>query len=400
MSERPSPIEIYQDILRSDAVDRLYAFAVRACQVGRHDVAIEVLRRAISLNDREAEFHTLLGVALKEQGMLEEAVVSYRRALDLKPDHAEAHNNLANVLRLKGDFKPAIASYERALQCKEDYVEARYNLGNLLFDLKEVDPAEACYRLCIKHDPDDAYGARLLLAKAQKSTLPAQASVAQMRMLYDKKSDTWDRVGDYRAHILVAQELRKEELRKSVSGRRVDVLDAGCGTGLVGGQLGDLTATLSGVDISPAMLAVAQKKQTYAHLFQGDAVAFMKSHPNAYDGIVSAAMLIHFGDLEPIFTAAHGCLRDEGNFIFTLFPASGADCGRYAIAGNTDFARGGCYMHHPEYVRELATACGFELKTLRFETHECSGTDRQPVMGLLVNLRKRFVASEASAIGP
>ena len=394
MSERPSPIELYQDVLRSDAVDQLYAFAVRAYQVGRHDIAIEVLHRAISLNDREAGFHTLLGVALKEQGRLDEAVVSYRRALDLKPDHAEAHNNLANVLRLKGDFKLAIASYERALRCKEDYVEARYNLGNLLFDLQEVDAAEACYRLCIQYDPDDAYGARLLLAKAQKGTLPAQASVAQMRMLYDKKSDTWDRVGDYRAHILVA-----EELRKSVSGRRVDVLDAGCGTGLVGEQLKDLTAALTGVDISPAMLAVAQKKQTYAHLFQGDAVAFMKSHPNSYDGIVSAAMLIHFGDLEPIFTAAHGCLRGDGNFIFTLFPASGADCRRYAISSNTDFARGGCYIHRPEYARELATACGFELQTLRLETHECSGADRQPVMGLLVSLRKRFGTSEVPSIG-
>ena len=394
MSERPSAIELYRDLLRSDAVDQLYAFAVRAYQVGRHDVAIEVLQRAISLNDRAVEFHTLLGVVLKEQGRLDEAVLSYRRALDLRPDHAEAHNNLANALRLKGDFKPAMASYEQALEFKEDYVEARYNLGNLLFDLNEVDAAEACYRLCIQYDPDDTYGARLLLAKAQKGTLPAQASIAQMRMLYDKKSDTWDRVGDYRAHILVA-----EELRKSVSGRRVDVLDAGCGTGLVGEQLKDLTVTLSGVDISPAMLAVAQKKQTYAYLFQDDAVAFMKSHPNAYDGIVSAAMLIHFGDLEPIFTAAHSCLRGDGDFIFTVFPASSVDCGRYAISGNTDFARGGCYMHHPEYVRELATACGFELKTLRFDTHECSGADRQAVMGLLVSLRKRFVASEASSIG-
>ena len=394
MSGRPSPIEIYQTLLRSGDVDQLYAFAVRAHQVGRNDVAIEVLRRAISLNDKETAFHALLGVALKEQGRLDEAIVSYSRALDLTPDHAEAHNNLANVLRLKGESKLAIASYERALKCKEDYVEARYNLGNLLFDLKEVDAAEACYRLCIKYDPNDAYGARLLLAKAQKGTLPAQASAAQMRMLYDKKSDTWDRVGDYRAHILVA-----EEARKSVSGRRVDVLDAGCGTGLVGEQLGDLTATLTGVDISPAMLAVAQKKQTYAYLFQGDAVAFMKSHPNSYDGIVSAAMLIHFGDLKPIFTAVHGCLRDGGNFVFTLFPASDADCRRYAISGHTDFARGGCYMHHPEYVRELATACGFELQTLRFDTHECSGTDRQPVLGLLVSLRRRFAASENPPIG-
>ncbi|HKQ46260.1 MAG TPA: tetratricopeptide repeat protein [Rhizomicrobium sp.] len=389
MSGRPSSIEIYQTLLRSGDVDQLYAFAVRAHQVGRNDVAIEVLRRAISLNDKETAFHTLLGVALKEQGRLDEAIVSYRRALDLNPDHAEAHNNLANVLRLKGEPKLAIDAYERALKCKEDYVEARYNLGNLLFDLNEVDAAEVCYRLCIQYDPNDAHGARLLLAKAQKGTPPAQASVAQMRMLYDKKSDTWDRVGDYRAHTLVAQ-----ELRKSVSGRRMDILDAGCGTGLVGEQLKDLTATLTGVDISPAMLAVAQKKQTYAHLFQDDAVAFMKSHLNAYDGIVSAAMLIHFGDLEPIFTAAYGCLRDDGNFIFTLFPASGADCRNYAISNSIDFARGGCYMHRPEYVRELATACGFELETLRFDTHECSGTDRQPVMGLLVSLRRRFVASE------
>jgi cytochrome c-type biogenesis protein CcmH/NrfG len=44
------------------------------------------------------EAHNDLGNALKEQGKLDEAVVSYRRVLELRGDCAEAYYGWANAL--------------------------------------------------------------------------------------------------------------------------------------------------------------------------------------------------------------------------------------------------------------------------------------------------------------
>jgi predicted O-linked N-acetylglucosamine transferase (SPINDLY family) len=77
-------------------------------------------------------------------------VASYRRALQLKPDYAEAHNNLGIALRLQGALEEAVASYRRALQLKPDYAEAHSNLGNSLKDQGQLDEAVACYRRAIE----------------------------------------------------------------------------------------------------------------------------------------------------------------------------------------------------------------------------------------------------------
>ena len=52
--------------------------------------------RAASPTDAEA--HNNLGVALHEQGRLDEAIAACRRALALRPDYAEAHSNLGVAL--------------------------------------------------------------------------------------------------------------------------------------------------------------------------------------------------------------------------------------------------------------------------------------------------------------
>ena len=46
--------------------------------------------------------HSNLGVVLKEQGKLDEAVACWRRAVELKPDYAEAYGNLGNALKEQG----------------------------------------------------------------------------------------------------------------------------------------------------------------------------------------------------------------------------------------------------------------------------------------------------------
>src|SRR6202044_1555187 len=113
------------------------------------------------------------------------------------------------------------------------------------------------------------------------------------------------------------------------------------GTGLVGALVRDLARQLDGVDMSPAMLERARDKQTYDRLHQDDMIAFMSAPPDGYDAIISAAALIHFGDLRPVFEAAARALRDGGIFVFTLF-SSEAETVDFAAAAHFDLARHGC----------------------------------------------------------
>lgn len=56
------------------------------------------IQQAIELAVR----HNNLGLALRDQGRLEDAVASFREALDVKPDSPEVHYNLGLTLRNSG----------------------------------------------------------------------------------------------------------------------------------------------------------------------------------------------------------------------------------------------------------------------------------------------------------
>ena len=91
----------------------------------------------------DAEAHYNLGVALKAQGKLEEAIAEFRAAIRLKPDYAEAHSNLGIALRAQGKLEEAIAEYRAAIRLKPDNAEAHDNLGIALEDQGKLEEAVA-----------------------------------------------------------------------------------------------------------------------------------------------------------------------------------------------------------------------------------------------------------------
>lgn len=125
---------LYLQILKIDPghADALHLLGVLAHQVGRNDLAVDLIGRAIAQNGRVPAFHNNLGNALKAQGKLQEAAASYAGALVHKSDHVGALFNLGLVLQTQGKLQEAAASYRRALSYKPDYAEAHGNLGNTL----------------------------------------------------------------------------------------------------------------------------------------------------------------------------------------------------------------------------------------------------------------------------
>jgi predicted O-linked N-acetylglucosamine transferase (SPINDLY family) len=150
--------QIYRQILAVEPnhADAWHLLGVIADQVGKHEVAIEFMERAIGLEGNAAVFHNSLAGAYGALRRIPEAFACYHRALELKPDYAEVHNNLGVALNDQGKPDESLVCCRRALELKPDFAEAHYNLGNALKAQGKLDEAVACYRRALQLKPDYA----------------------------------------------------------------------------------------------------------------------------------------------------------------------------------------------------------------------------------------------------
>ena len=155
-------------VLPSDA-DDLHSLGGVAYQLGKYEIAIDLLNKAIQNDSTRDYLYCNLGSLLKSQGRLDEAVASYRNALAINPNYAEAHNNLGIALKAQGKLDEAIASYQRAIAINPDYAEAHFNLGNALSDKGKSAEAATSYKGAIAINPDyaEAYNNLGIVLKAQ-----------------------------------------------------------------------------------------------------------------------------------------------------------------------------------------------------------------------------------------
>jgi tetratricopeptide (TPR) repeat protein len=115
--------------------------------------AVRFLTAAVALRPASAGAHLNLGVALRDQGHIDEAIASYRRAVEIEPQSSGAYGNLGITLQSQGQIDEAIASYRKAIEIAPRYAAAHLNLGNAMRDQSHLDEAIASYRKAIEIDP-------------------------------------------------------------------------------------------------------------------------------------------------------------------------------------------------------------------------------------------------------
>ncbi len=114
---------------------------------------IVLYTRTLDFNPDAYPIRLNLGIALKSQGRVGEAIAQYSEALRIKPDFPEAHFNLGNALASQGRVGAAIAQYSEALRIKPDYPDAHFNLGNVLGSQGRVGDAIAQYSEVLRIRP-------------------------------------------------------------------------------------------------------------------------------------------------------------------------------------------------------------------------------------------------------
>ena len=287
-SGRPDEAEqIYLEVLEAceDNVEALHYLGVLRFQQGRHSLAIDLVMRAIELSPGYVDAYNNLGnIFLKHSPV--DAVKAYQAVLDLQPDHADALRNIGIARRRlerheeeaqaqlraieerPGDVKSyyALATTYRDLARYEEAIETLrtalvvkpeadgfFRLGELLYRLRRTDEAVQNYEAWLRAEPGNPVASHMLAA--QKLTdVPARAGDAFIATLFDSFAETFDEVLqriEYRAPALVGEALRRIEGEPR---GELEILDAGCGTGLLARYVRPYARRLVGVDLSQKML--------------------------------------------------------------------------------------------------------------------------------------------------
>ena len=168
----------------------------------------------------------------------------------------------------------------------------------------------------------------------------------------------------------------------------LDVLDAGCGTGLCGPLVAHYARRLVGVDLSERMIAQAQARNVYDELVKGELTAYLGGSNGAFDVIVSADTLVYFGPLEAVVRASENALRPGGRLIFTVEELVGA--GRepgYSISTT------GRYRHSRAYLERVLGHASLRPEIVAAELRLEAG---DPVPGLVVRATKPLCAGQAA----
>ena len=132
--------------------------------------------------------HSNYGVALRQQGKVDEAERHYRQALEIHPDFADAHVNLGLILFARGQVEGAIAQYRSALAASAEHAEAHRFLGEALQGCGRLDEAIAEYQEAVAIEPD-RISTRLNLGAALRRQGRIDEAIAQYQTVLAARPD-------------------------------------------------------------------------------------------------------------------------------------------------------------------------------------------------------------------
>lgn len=108
----------------------------------------------------------------------------------------------------------------------------------------------------------------------------------EIQEIYRDWADSYD--GDLDQFGYVAPEIGSSIFAQALMGWDRLILDAGCGTGLVGEKLRNIGyQNIHGTDFSQEMLDKAEKTGVYRSIFRSDFFQALSLESNLYDGIIS-----------------------------------------------------------------------------------------------------------------
>ena len=362
--------------------------ADRLARQGETDAAEDILRGIVA--DRPDDIPDNIEVLRSLLRLVELRSANANEAAELRQriDRLDARHRMQLGRRLsEADFlEKAIRCFSSALDFDPDLADAHYFTADAYCGLERWADAIRSCKICLRLDPGHEMARYLLaaLGAVNRSSRPPRMPDKVVVSVFDNYASHYDQHMienlKYSTPQIMTQAMESAGIIGAAGGRApvLDILDIGCGTGLMGRALSPYADRIDGIDLSPLMLEKAYGSGHYDRLIEGEVVAELQLLKRRYDVVVSTELLIYFGELSSLFGGVFQVLKPGGWFVCTtdLCPS-----------GNYVLTRSGRFAHRPGHVRRIAEAAGFNVE--RIETRddfriECD----KPNPGVLAILRK------------
>ncbi len=389
---------------------RIYLVGAMLAQArGSADEEISALRQACALMPRWFVPQLELAKALSRLQQHEAARTAAEHAVELAPDNLAVLGIATAVANNMRDRATASKHLRSAFALQPDAMPIRRALALSLSQQQLSGEAEAHWRALLDQDPNDAHALLWLgiclialgrhdeavpllqhardaggsnpslefnLALARGETQPEQPNEI-VRELFDGYAARFDQhlVGGLKYGVprLVTQLIMQ---RDGVA----DVLDLGCGTGLLGVYLGiaHFGGALVGVDLSQKMLDQAATHGVYRNLRCADLRDELKQ-ANAFDIVAANDVFVYVGDVTEIIPAIFRTLRPGGALIFSCETAAPHEPALVLRASRR-------YAHSQDSIEALCRGAGFA--SVAFSHLDLLHEANRPIAGFIAVAEK------------
>ncbi|MEP2981536.1 MAG: methyltransferase domain-containing protein [Lentilitoribacter sp.] len=199
----------------------------------------------------------------------------------------------------------------------EEKLADAYNKALALEKAGDFEAAAISYQEVLKLDPDDHGGASVRLASMKMGGVPDKAPQSYITTLFDQHAEVFDKVlVDDLGYDVPSM---SAELLKSLNMNAFKhVLDLGCGTGLMGVQLEDISDEMIGVDLSENMVEIAYDRDIYEGLYVADVEDYLdENDEELFDLICAGDVLPYLGNVENFIKGISDNLIANGHTIFS-----------------------------------------------------------------------------------
>ena len=357
--------------LAPDAPAPAFTLARLYVQTEQLELACTLFEQSIQNSPDHAGAWFALAQARSRQGEISRSEYAYQQAIALEPGHIPAVIGLAQVLEAQGRWTEALEQLRPLAQ----HISVESQLIRL--HVQHAPPAQTQeYLLGILAAQPEHVQAKHLLGGLLSSAQSERASDAYVRELFDGYASRYDQHMTEQMGYVVP-ELMAKRVKELAGPGPNELLDLGCGTGLIGAALPEFLST--GVDLSQAMLDLAVDRN-YQHLVAQDINSFLVDcAAQSFDFVIAGDTLIYFGALDEIFRECMRCLRPKGFLVFNV------ELDESAIS---EFQQTpvGRYTHARDYLQTSLQQAGFtEIVMQKIMPRREAGRE---MAGLLLSARR------------
>ena len=297
--------------LKSDFVDAINNLGLVQHELGKLDQAVRLYKKAVAIDSNyalESENKILSVIYFFSNGNIQDALEILKMLVEKNSTDALLYNMLGGCLASIGHTEMAITNYQKALELEPEYAIPKHMLNSLTENTSKEPPKQYVKNLF----DDYAYRFNDALVNDLQYSLP----------------------------FIIKELILKSNSEKS---QYKNVIDLGCGTGLAGKDLRNISSNLIGVDISENMVSEAKKLGIYDTLVVGDIVEKLNASQDKFDLFVALDVLIYIGDAKSIFQAVQKSCKPDSLFVFSVEIQDGNG---YALLKSSRYA------HSDEYIMD------------------------------------------------